>query len=166
MQAKKLKIPWRHATLIAIVVILAGVSIFQLGVLFTDFISPRLKAAWFDRSLSMWERSALYLEGEEFAGFVQFIRDHSPEDARVILPPRTSFTPYANVSLMQFYLFPRDIHNCGADEVEDCIQRVQGADWYILRVEKFPPMEIASQTMQQSIFNSKLGLFIPDPPTD
>lgn len=121
-----------------------------------------MRTAWTYRDLPMWERAGLFLEGPDFAGYIEFIRNNVPENAKVILPPSSMYTPYAHVGLMQFFLFPRDLHNCGADEVEECVKRVQGSDWYILAVQRFPPEDIASQSMRRIDFNSKLGLYVPE----
>ena len=51
---------------------------------------------------------------------MSFVRETTPDDARIILPPRLPRRTTAHVALMQYFLYPRDIHNCGLAEVEAC----------------------------------------------
>jgi hypothetical protein len=62
---------------------------------------------------------------------------------------------------MQYFLFPRDIHNCGIGEVEACVRRIEGANTYILALDYFPPRELASQRRVLLPFKDQLGLFGP-----
>ena len=86
---------------------------------------------WVDR-LGQYKRSSAILKSvafswdQNFADYSQFLREIIPIGARVILPPQNIGIPADHVGYMQYVLFPRDIHNCGSDEVEACIQRVIG----------------------------------------
>jgi hypothetical protein len=146
--------------------ILIFASVGQLSVIILDFVIPHVEQIWMNRNLDMMQRSAFFFLGPDFQGYIEFLRGNIPEDSKVIIPPHSVYSPFAHVGLMQYFLFPRDIHNCGVDEVEECVQRVQDSDWYILSVQRFPPKDIASQTKQRIMYDSKLGLFVPEPVND
>jgi len=133
------------------------------GLLFARHtVRPIARSAWAIRDQPAWMRSATLLEGSDFAGYVAFLRQTIPEDARVLLPPRSVYSPMAHVGLMQYFLFPRDIHNCGVNEVEACILRVrESAGTYVLSLQRFPPRELASQTMRYVAFDDGRGVFVP-----
>jgi hypothetical protein len=92
---------------------------------------------------------------------LKFLRDTLPEDARLILPPRTFNTAYEHIGMMQYFLIPRDIHNCGRNEVKACVQRATGEKTYILAVYYFPPRDLARQTRRQIHYDENRGLFAP-----
>lgn len=108
-----------------------------------------------------WRRAAEYLEGPRFGAYIEFVRANTPADARIVLPPRIPERAESNVGLMQFYLFPRDIHNCGVHEVEECVRRITGPASYILALEDFPPRELADMTRTYLPFDDEIGLYAP-----
>lgn len=116
---------------------------------------------WEYRSDSALARAALLLEGDGFDQYVRFARETIPEDARVILPPRLPIRPYAHIGLMQYFLFPRDIHNCGLNEVEECTLRVNGPNTYILALRDFPPRELAEISKKLVPFDDERGIYAP-----
>lgn len=126
-------------------------------------IWPRFTRAWNLRELEDWQRAAILAEGDEFGEFISFIRDHVPPESRVIIPPHNIRRPYAHMGLMQFYLFPRDIHNCGVGEVEACVSRIGAPTTYILAVPGFPPRDLAEIRLNFEEFHDDFGLYVPDP---
>jgi hypothetical protein len=141
---------------------LAGIAaLVQLGILARDYAVPSLASIWAMRGAPAWERAALFEEGEEFAGFVAFLRSVVPPDGRVILPPTRPERPVAHIGFMQYYLFPRDIHNCGYDEVDDCILRVVGRNTFILSLPDFPPRDLALQSKRFIPYSGDYGVFAP-----
>jgi hypothetical protein len=98
-----------------------------------------------NRAESALDRSAIFSEGHEFADYIAFLRETVPENAKVILPPREPVQSLANVGYMQYFLMPRDIQNCGTDEVEACVLRMTGPTSYIITAWKFPPADLALQ---------------------
>jgi hypothetical protein len=141
--------------------VVAATGVFQAHIVVTGYAVPTLRRLWSMRDLSSWQRAALFEQGEEFAGFVAFLRSEIPEEARVILPPLLSPRAVAHTGLMQYYLFPRDIHNCGAEEVEACILRVTGRRTYILAVPEFPPRELAEKSKRFVSYRDGFGVFVP-----
>ena len=113
--------------------------------------------------LSAVGRSARIAFGDDFAGYVEFLEDTIPIDAKVIVPPASIDTVLGNAGIVQYYLFPRRIDNCGADEIEACIRRVTGKNTYILAVPGFPPRELAGQSKDFLGFRGERGVFVPKP---
>ena len=122
---------------------------------------PTYTAAMRNPESPAWYRSAVLLEGREFAEFVGFIRQTVPSDARVILPPRLPLRPISHSGFMQYFLFPRDIHNCGISEVEACIRRVTGSKTYIVAVEGFPPADVQPSGKDFVEFDGTTGVYVP-----
>jgi hypothetical protein len=151
------RVGWQGAILAA--AFFAGV--FQLGVVARDYMGPLLGMTWEMRALPAWHRAALVQEGEAFAGLVSFLRDEIPEGARVVLPPTRPERPVAHIGFMQYFLFPRDIHNCGYNEVDDCILRVVGPNTYVIGLPDFPPRELALRSKRFIQFQDDYGVFAP-----
>lgn len=147
--------------MVGLMLVVAVVGIWQAHIVVTGYAGPILRRLWSMRDLPSWQRAALFEQGDEFAGFVAFLRSQIPEDSRVILPPLLSPRAVAHTGLMQYYLFPRDIHNCGAEEVEACILRVTGRTTYILAVPEFPPRELAEKSKRFVSYRNGLGVFVP-----
>ena len=145
------------------VVLIALALAIQIQSLVRTSALPTAKSAWNMRGQPAWERSATMLVGQEFAEYIRFLRNHTPADARIILPPRSLDRPVEHVGLMQYFLFPREILNCGANEVEACILRVTGPNTYILSVEGFPPMDLAKLSKHYVQFEDELGVYAPRP---
>ncbi len=138
---------------------LAG--LFQLVVVGRGYVVPLVEATWVMREKPAWQRAAILEEGEGFAGFVDFLRSQIPEDARVILPPNKPQRPLAHVGFMEYYLFPREIHNCGENEIDDCILRVVGRHTFILGLPDFPPRELALRSKQFIAYDDDYGVYAP-----
>ncbi len=114
-----------------------------------------------DLGTPAWKRAAEYLEGPRFGEYVEFVRSNTPPEARIVLPPRSPERAESNVGLMQFFLFPRDIHNCGVNEVEECVLRIGGPSTYIIALEDFPPRELAELNRRFIPFEDQVGLYGP-----
>lgn len=154
----RLRRDWR---LILAALVLAIPAALQVRIVWLDYGREWVQRVSQTIELPAWKRAAIYLGGQQFADYIEFVRLHAPEDARVILPPREPVATFSNVGFVQYFLFPRDIHNCGINEVEDCIRRVQGENTYILGVGYFPPPELASQFKNYLPFDDELGLYVP-----
>lgn len=133
----------------------------QAVVSWDSYLRPQGALAWQLRELPVWERTATILLGEDTAGFLKFVRDTVPEEARLILPPRSAGSAYEEIGLMQYFLIPRDLHNCGRNEIEACIRRATGENTYILALYYFPPRELARETRRQIHYDENRGVFAP-----
>ena len=112
-------------------------------------------------ALPAWERTAVLLEGKDFLDYLRFLHEVIPEDARVILPPRRPPSVFSNIYYAQYFLFPRDLHNCGVNEVEACVRRATGPNTYILALDNFPPRDLASEHRIYIPFDEEIGVFAP-----
>ena len=154
--------PARMST--ARLVLAAGVLLsvaLQAEVSWSTYLRPMGATVWRLRALPAWERTAIILHGEEIAGYLGFLRETIPENARIILPPRMRGTLFEHIGMMQYFLGPRDIHNCGPNEIEACVQRATGENTYILALDYFPPRELASETRRFIGYNEEWGVFAP-----
>lgn len=143
--------------------LLAVAAVFQLQYSLSHYSLPWLSKVWQVRQLPVWERSALFLEGEDFAGYVGFLRDNIPDNARVVLPPHLPPSPYQDLSFMQYFLAPREMLNCGVNEVNACILRVTGKTTYILGMPDFPPPELALRSKVYIPYKPGWGVYAPKP---
>lgn len=100
---------------------------------------------------------------QTFAEFVLFLRVTIPSNAKVVLPPNFSGAPTDHVGFMQYFLFPREIINCGPDEVDECTLRVSGPHTYIIKVRDFPPSALAELSKIYIEFNAEYGVYVPQP---
>jgi hypothetical protein len=151
------------AELRRVFLVVAGLAgLFQLLIVGGDYALPAILDSWALRQLPAWERAAIFEEGEEFAGFISFLRSQVPEDGRVILAPAQTQKRLAHIGYMQYFLFPRDIHNCGAEEVDECILRVVGPKTYIMALPGFPPRDLAERSKRYVPFTDEYGVFAPE----
>jgi hypothetical protein len=149
---------WLSTVLLALAVLAA---LAQTAVVLKDYAVPLLgdkKLRW---QSPAWERAAVVQEGEDFAGYIAFLRSRIPEHARVILPPNDPPRSVAHMGFMQYYLFPRDIHNCGVNEIDDCILRVTGKNTYVVGLPDFPPRALAELSKHFIQYKDDLGVFAP-----
>lgn len=137
---------------------------FQIVTLARSYILPTLRQIWELRDSPPWYRASVFEGGEDFAGYVSFLRTQIPEDSRVVLPPMLSHYRLDHVGLMQYFLFPREIHNCGRDEVAACTLRASGEKTYILALPDFPAHDLAERTKRLILYGDGLGVFVPVTP--
>jgi len=133
----------------------------QVSRVITGSILPVGQRAWSERSRTALARSAAIFDGDTFADYMVFLREVIPEDAKVILPPHEPVQNMANIGLMEYFLMPRELHNCGIAEVEACILRATGPTSYIVTAWQFPPQGIAEQVKDFVPFRDGLGVYVP-----
>jgi hypothetical protein len=107
----------------------------------------------------LW-RSAYFFREEQFANFIKFIHLNTPENARIVLPPRNSSPAVLSTTpLMQFFLAPREVINC-PDLA--CYTDLSLQNTYFLFVD---PSQIASMGFGQQqlrMFNRDWGVILPE----
>jgi hypothetical protein len=130
-------------------------------VIVVNFVFSWGKQIFLMRDMTPIQKSALTTWTAEFSEYIQFLREEIPEDAKVILPPNNSSPPIDNLGYMQYLLYPREIHNCGLDEIEACVLRASGSNTFILSYHDFPPRELAGATKRLIEFSHQFGLFVP-----
>lgn len=125
--------------------LLIAVAVVQIYLVFSNYGVQSLKAAWRTRNLDAETRSARYLLGGRAANYLQFLEDEVPESVKVVLPYRLG--EFSQQSLMQFFLMPRGIPDCGCegarlDEMSsECVQCLRMEDRAIPAIGDFPPEE-------------------------
>ncbi len=136
--------------------------VIQIGLVITTFILPLRSRILGVRDLSMIERSAVLAFGDDFAAYLDFVTRNVPLESTVVLPPRTVDYRWGDVSLMQFYLAPRRLSNCPAeDEAVDCVRSRIGPKTYLIAIDGFPPSEVVGELESFVPFDESRGLFIP-----
>lgn len=153
----------REIGTLIMVFLLLGVALIQIINLGSATIFPTAQNIWSMRHESSISRSAIFLDGIPFAEYVEFVRSVVPEDAKLILPPREPVQVYSNQGVMQFYFMPRELHNCGIGEGEECILRLTGPTSYIITAWKFPPDGSAAQIKEFIPFKDGKGIYAPKP---
>ena len=139
-----------------------GFALIVQGVTLTrSYILPTLEQVWDLRKSPPWYRAAALENGVEFAGYISFLRAQVPEDGRVVLPPWQWQETVAHVGFMQYFLFPRELHNCGLDEVPACTLRASGRNTFIVALPDFPPRELAEQAKRFISYQDGMGVFVP-----
>lgn len=117
---------------------------------------------WSRRQSSAMDRSAYFAFGDEFAGYMDFLREHVPEDALVIIPPVLINDVLGNQGMAQYFLFPRRVANCSPSiRLDTCISALGGSNTYILAVPGFPPAEAASSVKDYLRYDDSLGVYLP-----
>lgn len=136
--------------------------VIQLAFLFTSTINPQVKAVWEVRKLEPIDRSAHLSFGDTFADYISFLHEYVPPEATLVIPRQDTDYVLGHVGIMQYYLIPRKIINCGLDAiVEECIRNLGGSNTYILAIDAFPPREEALLRREYVAFDDHRGIYIP-----
>ncbi len=95
--------------------------------------------------MTSMERNARFYIGRSGSEFMQFIANTVPEDGFVVIVPKGVI--FAQQSLLQFFLMPRSIPNCGCDEnpaqySSSCIECLRNPKHYIPAIGDFPSPEV------------------------
>lgn len=155
------KVTCEHFIVYLVLAILIVAVVFQTMVLWDKVISPLAIQVEEVKEFSALERSAILHEGFGFAAYINFIRETIPPDGKVILPPHATRHSLTNFGFAAYFLMPRELHNCGNDEIEVCVLRMTGHNSYIPVFSDFPPSEIASQVKQLVPYRDDFGVWVP-----
>lgn len=146
---------------IAMVLVLLSVAV-QAYLVLGDYAIPTVRRVWETRREDAVTRSARFAFGDDFAGYVSWLRDTIPAGSRVAIPKEEQGGPFGNLGLMQYFLFPRQIVDCPVDEVEACVARMTGPNSYVLAPnDLFPPRDIAHAVRQFHAYDGIRGVFGP-----
>jgi len=146
------------------VVILGIVVASQIWILFGINLPGLVQKIWSARHGSAEWRSASVHLGEDYANYIEFVKDNSPEDALIIIPKEEQVWNFGNVGLMQYHLYPRRIADCPTDTFEECILNLRGTNTFILApTSTFPSRDLADQVKTYVPFDMDSGIYIPAP---
>jgi hypothetical protein len=148
-------IPWFIQALFLLV------GLVQIWNLANDYVIPFGNRVWKLKGRSALDRSAIIQVGDEFSEYMDFVRNTVPEDSKVIVPPRRPIQTISHIGFVEYFLLPREIHNCAEGEVRECVLRMTGEHSYILVGGEFPPQELAEQVKEFLPFKDGLGIYIP-----
>jgi hypothetical protein len=144
--------------LLLIAVIIQIFTIFNSDLIFTA------KLIWYLRESSAEERSGFIAFGRGFSEYVQFLNEHIPENALVVIPKETQGGVFGHVGMMQYYLFPRTIVDCPLEIAEECVLSMRGGNSFILSPNSgFPPRSAADQIKNFISFDGDQGVYVPKP---
>lgn len=149
---------WRRF-LIALLLLAAG---FQTATTLWASI-PDLSAAWKTLGQPAVWRGVNYSVSSNFAGYIEFIRSKTPEDARLVIPSQgdgpwaLGLTPY-----MQFFLAPRQILNCPGENIH-CPADLSDSGAYLLFIgpDQFPGVGVIQDVQRLEMYNDSWGVYPP-----
>ena len=141
---------------------LFGVVIVQ-SLILARGVRPLAARVWELRGVPSLERSARIAFGDEFGGFIGFVRARVPlDESRLVVPGMDVNATFGNVGLMLYFLYPLDIRDCPAGpDLPACVRSYVGEQTYILRVGEFPPADSVPPSKEYSPYSTDLGLYVP-----
>lgn len=141
---------------------LFAVVLIQAAIVVTGIALPLYAEVRTVAGRSAFERGARLSFGDAFYEYVRFIRETVPEDGRIVLPPVSVDATYGNMGIMQFFLAPRGIVNCPAeDEIRECLQLFSGERTYFLAIRQYPDPADYGGRRNLIPLNDALGLLAP-----
>ena len=145
------------------IMLLLGVAlVFQLFTLICSKLAPLRQRILGVQARPMLERSAVLAFGDQFNEYLQFLLNEIPEDALVVIPPRSVDYRWGDVYLMQFYMVPRAISNCPSEqEVADCIRAHDGERTYFIEIDNYLKESMLLHSKNYKPFDETRGIYVP-----
>ncbi len=146
------------------VVILSLGILIQIYSIGRTFVLPSIGLMRDTRNLSAQDRSAVIAFGDRYADYFTWVRDNTPQEAVLLIPPSELDEIMGHVGMMQFYFIPRRISNCSRSQSwDECVRLQRGEDTYILAINDFPPNSGLEETYSFLRFDGNWGLYLPNP---
>lgn len=143
---------------------LAAAVILQVGTTAGSYVRPFLDSYAGLRGRSSLDRGARLSFGDDFAGYILFLRRQVPADGLVIQPSFRQDQVFGHQGLMQYFLFPRHVMSCPREiNWESCLAKFNGADTYFLSVGDFPPAFGPQNAELYTEYRPGRGLYGPEP---
>jgi hypothetical protein len=141
------------------------VALLAQGVLlFEGTLGPLAKRAWEVRQDPPLERSARLAFGDSYAGYIRFLRTEVPEDALLVVPPKSLAPEYGDIGLVQYFLAPRRIVDCPAGpDLPQCVASMDGKSTYLLAIPEFPPRDSVPENKVFREYVEGFGVYAPRP---
>lgn len=143
--------------------LLLGVAlVLQLFTLIGSKLAPLRQRILGIQARPMLERSAVLAFGDQFNEYLQFVLDEIPQDALVVIPPRSVDYRWGDVFLMQFYMVPRALSNCPSEQdVPACIRAHDGERTYFIEIDNYLPESMLLQSKNYKPFDESRGIYVP-----
>ncbi len=93
--------------------------------------------------ISGFQRGEINYIGYQEAGYVRFLDAYIPKDSPVLLPDSQN-AAFTNQSIMQFYLYPRQIWLCGDPGGDQCRDFATDPGSFLLAIRDFPPTSLTT----------------------
>jgi hypothetical protein len=107
---------------------------------------------------AVW-RGANFGQSQKFADYVAFLNEHIPLDYRVVLPPQFAGPKVLGTTpIMQYFLAPRQVINCGSAA---CIEQLSVEKTAVLIVGEFPGQAAWKRWPARSMFDGGWGVLLP-----
>ncbi|MEJ2607428.1 MAG: hypothetical protein P8Z41_12230 [Anaerolineales bacterium] len=146
------------------VVILCLAILIQIYLVARSFVLPSIGLIRDTHNLTAQDRSAVIAFGDRYAEYFAWIRENTPENAVLLIPPADLDEILGHFGVMQFYFIPRRISDCPREQPwGDCIRMQRGRDTFILADKDFPPIKDLERTYSFLRFDEDWGLYLPNP---
>jgi hypothetical protein len=129
-------------------VLLAALILVQFSFLTKNYILDHLADTSDRLQLTSIDRSGVSVFGDDGYAFMQFIRESTPPDAKIIIPDvrpdddRPIKAMWHVRGVMQHFLMPREIVLCTCHvENAECSSCVERLEYYVLSIGHFPPIQ-------------------------
>lgn len=134
----------------------------QTFFLLSNFIPKLIVHIWPQRRAPAAWRTTALLFSEDYANYIEFVKDVVPADAMVLIPKEAHVWNFGNLGLMQYFLYPRSIIDCPVEGFNDCILSSIGPSTFILAPNSdFPPQNLLEEHMQFIPYDGSQGIYIP-----
>ena len=131
----------------------------------SEFVLPLRRRIRTVDEMPALERSAYLSFGDEFAQFMALTRENVPEGAVVVVPSMSTDQVYGNPALMSYFLYPRSIRQCGAEEaLEACAQRYATDEQYLISTSIYHAEGSDEVRGKRWIpYKGDMGIYVPQP---
>ncbi len=137
--------------------VLCVLLMFQVISLIREYDRPLLNIFSTASRSGLW-RSVFFHENERLANYVEFLNEKIPTDGKVMIPPNNFSSNFlSRTSHMQFFLYPREVHNCSGT-YSTCVSGFEDTSWYILVLDK----NVFSTSNSLVMFDEEIGLSVPE----
>jgi hypothetical protein len=147
----------RRVGAILVAVLLAGGLAYQLFGAAQYLRSKFSDKVWAGRRLDSVVRSADGSFGGDFAAYISFLRASMPDDATVVLPSGQAEYYLNDKSLMQYFLFPRNVVTCSLD----CAAQLADPATFVIAAGDFPAADQVPSSKRLVTLTGELGLYVP-----
>jgi hypothetical protein len=148
---------------VAIELALALIVALQALIVMTQYAIPWAGKIWplrHDAALVRGGTLAVAF-GKDVTDYIVFARSLIPDQGTVVIPPEGTAEAISNRFLMQFYFFPRQIHQCTDVAMELCLSSLPHAETYILACGQTHLGEFLGERFTYHAFKTDCGLYSP-----